>query len=350
MAIRNFNKYKPLQVASVSGTPTISKAVPVKITGGESTTGIGEIGIDWTNVSSQADIGIYNESDALMDYYFESFDTGSSSAVVWVYDSWARDGTEQLQVAYGNGPSDQSVAASTVFDNETNLEAGYLYNESSGDLLDVTSNNNNGTLNGPTQGQNGIINGAYSFDGVDDAIDISGLASQINNNTIGHISLWIYFNTLDDRYFKCENSSTQEHLTLCGRNNGYMHFFSEDSSGVNKLLVETDNIVFSTDQWYKIDIVQDGSAIEMYINGSPVPYTEDWGGPLNYWYDEISIDTVKLMGDDASLRQDLFGYYSINHGSEYISASYDAEKATPDFFDQQAVIILGNAIFHGINF
>ena len=35
MAISDFDKFKKLDVASVSGTPTISHAVPIKITSGD---------------------------------------------------------------------------------------------------------------------------------------------------------------------------------------------------------------------------------------------------------------------------------------------------------------------------
>src|SRR6056297_888275 len=108
MGITDFEKYKKLDVRSVSGTPTISKAVPLKITSGDdSTTGTGEIVLDWTNIASEADIGIYDENDNLLDYYFESFDTtsGSEAAIIWVYRAWDQDGTTQLQIAYGDGPS-----------------------------------------------------------------------------------------------------------------------------------------------------------------------------------------------------------------------------------------------------
>ena len=41
-----------------------------------------------------------------------------------------RDGSVQLNVAYGNGPTDLSVDSPTgIFDHESNLEGGYLLSE-----------------------------------------------------------------------------------------------------------------------------------------------------------------------------------------------------------------------------
>jgi len=115
MAITDFNIYKPIEVTSATDTPTISRALCFKITGGdESTTGTGEIVLDWSNISSQADIGVYDENGNLLDYYFESFDATNETAVIWVYRDWVRDGTVQAKIAYGNGPSDQSLVGKDV--------------------------------------------------------------------------------------------------------------------------------------------------------------------------------------------------------------------------------------------
>ena len=51
MPITDFNKLKKLDVADVSGQPTISRTVCLKITSGDdSTTGTGEIVLDWKTV------------------------------------------------------------------------------------------------------------------------------------------------------------------------------------------------------------------------------------------------------------------------------------------------------------
>ncbi len=354
MAIDDFNKYKPLQVASVSGTPTISKAVPVKITSGESTTGTGEIGIDWTNVLSKADIGIYDESDTLMDYYFESFDAASSSAVVWVYDSWARDGTEQLRVAYGSGPSDQSVSpASIVFSKKTNIEAQYLFNESSGDLLDVSGNSYDGTIDGAAQGATGRVGGAYSFDGTDDGIYLPSFSNNFNDGNSGGwaVSIWAKLNSSqDERLFQFLQDYFGPYHTSGG---GDWSFKVYDGISGTTINISSP----STGIWNHFVFLATGDAgtghLELYKNGSLVGDTTDWsittaslnntigrpaGGSASGEHFDGLIDDVEIHNKPIN--------------SDEVSAEYDAEKSSPEFFSQQSPEEpkAGNAIFHGINF
>lgn len=50
----------------------------------------------------------------------------------------------------------------------------WLFDESSGDLIDSSPNGNDGTLNnGPTQGETGQFGSAYLFDGSDDYVEVS---------------------------------------------------------------------------------------------------------------------------------------------------------------------------------
>jgi hypothetical protein len=77
--LEDYDKVKSLSVASVSGTPTISRAVCLKIkSGDDSTTGTGDIILDWTNISSEADIAFFDENNNLLDYYIESFSSGET--------------------------------------------------------------------------------------------------------------------------------------------------------------------------------------------------------------------------------------------------------------------------------
>ncbi len=187
--VTNYNRTKSLDVRSVSGTPIINKAIPIFLTDGDdSTTGTGTIVLDWTNISDKSDIAVYDENKNLLDYYFEEFDTTNKTAVIWVYRDWVRDGSTQAQIAYGNGPSDRSVTKETVFDKETNLVGGWLLNEDSGNALDVTSNNNDGTVHGATQGATGQVDGAYDFDGSDDYVNAPVHVPLFENS----LSAWLY--------------------------------------------------------------------------------------------------------------------------------------------------------------
>src|SRR6056297_636478 len=243
MAITDFLRKKSLDVASVTGTPTISRTVCLKITSGDdSATGTGEIVLDWMNIGSKADIGVYDENDNLLDYYFESFDATAETAVIWVYRAWVQDGSTQLQVAYGDGPSDQSVIASTVFDNETDLAAGYLFNESSGDLLDITSNNNDGTVYGATQGADGIVDGAYSFDGAGDYVRTDQNVSMNLDDTVT-ISIWVK-----------ADSESSEYRSIWRPNSDEIYFFGMYHNSNNMLAFYNENdqelVPVSVGTWY----------------------------------------------------------------------------------------------------
>jgi len=78
-------------------------------------------------------------------------------------------------------------------------EAYYTHdnsNTSGGNSLDISGNNNDGTLNGGvTTGVSGIINEAYSFDGVDDYVNYSQRAPQSSTQPFSY-SIWFKHNNL----------------------------------------------------------------------------------------------------------------------------------------------------------
>ena len=356
-----YNKIKPINVATETGTPTIDKAVPLKITDGDdSTTGTGDIVLDWDNISSKDDIAVYDENDTLLDYYFEKFDTTNKEAVIWVYRSWDRDGTEQLRIAYGNGTSDQSVIASDVFDNETDLQAGYLFNESSGDLLDVTSNNNDGIVNGATQGVDGIVGDAYYFNGTDDYVDLSldtpNNIMNFSGNVDFSVSVWFKTSAITDKRIITSDLSTGFYIRL---DNGGLEIeggivFKIDD-GVNDAYFATTS-AYNDGNWHKATLVVDSvnGLLIGYIDGNQVNSMAQSVGDLsdtviigaqlngtfiNGSYFDGNIDNCNILAKKLSLDE--------------ISADYDATKTTPTFFTQEAgeeQVIKNNALFFAINF
>lgn len=353
MAIGDFNKEKKLDVASVSGTPTISHAVPIKITSGDdSTTGTGEVVLDWTNISSKSDLAVYDENDNLLDYHFESFDATAKTAVIHVYRDWVRDGSTQCKIAYGSGSSDQSVAASTVFDkekNNSNLVSGWLLNESSGDALDVTSNNNDGTVTGATQGATGIVDGAYDFDGIDDVVQVphdSSLDIMAASPGKITISAWVKLDTVSGKQlivFKRAGSYHWQAQYWLRNDDGYIHYAYRNAADNNNHRYETDSTQISANQWTHVAftyIEGDGSSANMYVDGSLVsgswPSGDDGNDAAkvaNYdvYIGEWSDGDRNLDGNIDDLR-----IYDRALSSAEIQAKYDASKSTPDFFSQQA--------------
>lgn len=182
MAVSDYDGYKGVEPTDDGGsTPSISNAFPyyVKmVSGSNSTTGTGNIEIDDSNVDGPEDIAIYDANENKLDYYWVTFDTTNGVYEAWFrFSGLNRNNTEQIRIYYGNGVSDESVSVETVMDSVFGLGAAYNFEESSGSLLDLTSNNNDGTVNGATQGSTGQFGNGYSFDGTDDYISIPDSAT-----------------------------------------------------------------------------------------------------------------------------------------------------------------------------
>ncbi|MFW6001922.1 MAG: DUF2341 domain-containing protein [archaeon] len=338
MAITDFNRKKKLDVEDVTDQPTISRAVPLKITSGDdSTTGTGEIVLDWSNISSESDIGIYDENDNLLDYYFESFDDTVEEAVVWVFRDWVQDGSTQLQVTYGNGPSDQSVSASTVFDKESGLEAGYLFNETSGDLLDVTSNGNDGTVHGASQGESGIVGGAYSFDGSDDYVDIPDNFGFLDGSSSFTLIGWV--DIVAD-----PNDDAGHILSFAGENEVYFQSKNVDT-GTPGLQIWTDNENVYVkgpnkkdgEGWFHAAVIYDKSANEVRLHiDSTLVDTLDSAPNIDTRNDSSTIGSRDTYNRSHHGSLDDIRIYSSVVGSKDIDGLYSATKSSPDFFSQQS--------------
>lgn len=354
-----YNKQKEIKVASVAGTPTISKAQPFKITNGDdTTTGTGDIVLDWANISSKADIAVYDQNDTLLDYYFESFDATAKTAVIWVYKDWVQDGSVQARIKYGNGLSDQSVVASTVFDKETNLQAGYLFNESSGDLLDVTSNNNDGTLyGGVTQGASGIVGGAYDFDGTDDYVTVpSTVLDAIETNNKFTFAASVNIDDLtSDRTIVGQMAAPDQQVLIwmdsAGDGTGYS-IYLEDVDG-NTIIIGNNLNTASANTWQRVVGTWDGSNLKIYSDGgldastSQATTIKSNNIDLGIGGDNNNLEANRLMDG----RIDDLRIYSVDWNTDEIEADYSATKSSPTFFSQEAgvAVLTGNALF-ALNF
>jgi hypothetical protein len=351
MPISDFLRKKALDVAGVTDQPTISRTMCLKITSGnDSTTGTGEIVLDWSSISSKADIAVYDQNNNLLDYYFESFNSTDEKAVIWVYREWVQDGSTQLKVAYGNGPSDQSVSASTVFDKESNLSAGYLYNEESGDALDITSNNNDATVSGVTQGEDGIVDGAYSFDGSDDYIDYGDKAEfQFSSGQAFAFEIWVKHisgssnGSIITKGYGDPASSGSDNTpwylmrAADGVVNGKAEFFLRSGSSDFDAIGSTDVL----DDFHHIVAVYDPSEAELRLYVDAALEDTVTGVDQDAYGDNgNAMISGPHHGDFAEFLLGLLKIYKDGYPSEDdITALYNATKSSPDFFSQQAGVV-----------
>lgn len=341
ISLTEFDKYKELDVSSVDDGPMVFRAVPIKITSGDdSSTGTGEIELDWSDISSESDIGIYDENGNLLDYWFEDFDDTDEVATIHVYGDWVRDGSTQCQVAYGDGPSDQSVSASTVFDKEkdnSGLVSGWALNEDSGDALDLTSNDNDGTTSGGvTQGVIGIVDGAYDFDGNDDYVEIPN-NDNLKPDRISSFA-WIKRDSNDNNeYLYSHSNYVDDERGTSYRakdNNNLQVVLNNDKSTSYDFNEEHGDIPVG--EWVHVGFTYDGSEVDFYINGSNVG-TDSFSGDLS----DPDIDPrIGARAGDTEGPFDGFiddvRVYDSALSSDEVKAKYDASKETPDFFSQSS--------------
>jgi hypothetical protein len=335
LAVSDYNRTKKLDVDSVSGTPTVAKATPIIIgSGDDSTTGNGDIIIDWTNVSSESDLAVYDQNGNLLPYEIEEFDSTAETATLWVYDSWVRDGSTQAQVVYGDGPaSSEEGTASDVWGNTgQNAEAVFHFNESSAPFLDSTSNDNDSTSsNGVTTVQKGL-GGAINLDGTDDFVEgptSSGLSSLIISDTgtiVGYI----------------ENSEVSQSSTYVFdyADNGYsiIYGYTTDTyeAFTGKSTTNVDIKTISDTDTHQLGFSIDSQSVTTYFDGiSQNTGSLDLGdGDIDngFTFGDSGIDSGNFDGVFEEFR-----IYSDNKSGSWWQADYDASpEGGQIFFSQRA--------------
>lgn len=171
------------------------------------------------------------------------------------------------------------------------LVAYYPFN---GNSNDGSINSNDGTISGAslTDDRNGCTNSAYSFDGIDDFIDVDLLVDDVINNTSGTISFWM----------KPANSSigSSQRIFSLGDGSSNTHFsilIYEDSDSQVKVRNEikaNSDYVFALDanydetMWSHIVTVQDGNSAKIYINNKLVSQSYAWDTDIGGWIDDLN--------------------------------------------------------------
>lgn len=333
MAFTDYNRAKPLEVSSTNDSgASIGKAQPVVISGGDdSTTGSGDVVIDWSNISSESDIAVYDQNNNLLPYEIESFNTTSEEAVLWVYNSWIRDDSVQAQVVYGDGPASSEENVSGVWQNDI-YDMVQHHEDDPLTATDSTSNNNDATVNGASS-VSGLFGNAASFDGVDDNITLDDTSAFDASGSYISFDFWFYADDANSTYSMVTNDAAYEifyNRGGSGQDINFATFGSNISAGVT----------LATGEWHHVVIEWNvGSNVKFWINGTlekDASYTNSpgstnglrWGagddGPGGYdSHFPGDIDELRIAKSQIS--------------SEEVTAIYDASpKAGQVFFSQQA--------------
>jgi hypothetical protein len=160
----------------------------------------------------------------------------------------------------------------------------------SGNAIDSSGNGNNGTVNGATltADRNGVANRAYSFDGVDDNINIS--PTSIGNRDSFTISLW--FNPTTINPVNCCGSQGRVIMDrLPTSTNLISLYISESDSTIfwqtqfdnSNIQNRVTNFKIYNNSWYNILITRDKSNLmfDLYINGLFIDQFIDINDPLS---------------------------------------------------------------------
>jgi hypothetical protein len=139
-----------------------------------------------------------------------------------------------------------------------------------GNANDESGNGNNGTVNGATLTADrfGNANKAYSFDGVDDYIDVGNPLTLGNNPTSYTQAGWVYFPDFLDAFVfmsKRHDNTGNDWATPVTTTNGTFIFFADDAFYQNAPLAESNALLI--DQWYHVSFVKSSNSFSIYING-----------------------------------------------------------------------------------
>ena len=218
------------------------------------------------------------------DIRFVSLD--GSSTLAYEIESWDANGTSfvwllipelapapqphQLWMYYGDPQAVDAQDPSSVWKSEF-VSVHHL----SGDHGDSTLNGHDGvTPNPPTEDDNGPIGGAYSFDGVNDFIELPGEAAY-DFTTEMSASLWFKVDEFDEPWqalLTKGDHSWRLHRTGTGSR---LSFSTTTNQGMQDNHISSLNV--EDGDWHHVLVSYNGAVIRLYIDGAvevSVAYSE----------------------------------------------------------------------------
>lgn len=141
------------------------------------------------------------------------------------------------------------------------------WNGTSGEVKDVSGNNNNGTATGGPTTATGKVGRAGNFDGSDDWVSIADNNALDITGTIT-VEAWVNVSNLKDYNVilgKRDASSTSTNYALTSDSTGTVRFYYISDSVLNQY--SSTDALLSQDTWVHIAATYDTSTVKIYKNG-----------------------------------------------------------------------------------
>ncbi|MFO7676948.1 MAG: DUF2341 domain-containing protein [Thermoplasmatota archaeon] len=247
---------------------------------------------------------LYSDNITTLNHEIELFNSTSGELVCWVnVSSLSSTLDTKIWMYFGNSDASNQENIHDVWDD--NYVGVWHLNETSGNAIDSTVNNNDGTLvNTPIQGMDGKIGKAYSFDGADgDYIELG------NNNmprTDGAVTLEAW------AYYPLGTTPGTENLVLINDGSGAAIQLGFRNTAVTTWLwggsIIVDSSLPGSGEWHHYAFTTDGTNHYLYVNGDQTDTstvslqsaattearinTEDWGETFDGSIDEVRVSNI----------------------------------------------------------
>ncbi|KKN19472.1 hypothetical protein LCGC14_0945440 [marine sediment metagenome] len=160
------------------------------------------------------------------------------------------------------------------------LVSYYEFEETSGAVVD-SRGTNNGTNDGATRGVTGKIGNAFSFDGINDLVNVSD-SNDLSFPSAFTFSMWIYpkDNDLGRFLMKGAGGGTREY-GIARLNETGIQILLGDSAGNWDLVWSPNNVPIPSNEWSYLAVTWNGTLISIYLNGTLVDTNSKSGSIIN---------------------------------------------------------------------
>jgi archaellum component FlaG (FlaF/FlaG flagellin family) len=256
----------------VNGTLT-NFPVLVKVTNADLKTTANSGHVEQTNGE---DILFTNSSGTQLSHELESYNGTTGELIAWVKVPTLSDTSDTvLYVYYGNSTCADQQDVANVWDSNFKL-VQHLQEDPSGSapqMIDSTSNNNNGTPYGAMTSADqitGKIDGSLDFD-TNDRIDCGRDTSlNFSQNQNFTLEAWISTSTSNKGRIVSKDSGSFYYLEHDG--SGRITFYIKNS-GSNYEVESPASPILNDGNWHHIAALRDGSTLRIYVDGSQVAST-----------------------------------------------------------------------------